>query len=295
MKYYVISDIHAYYDNLMDVIEKTDFDPSNPTHKFVCLGNLLDRGNQPKECLAYITTLLSTDSVILVQGNYDLSVNEAMKRGYFTDGDRSNGTVDTAKLITGMEDEQVAMTMLRSNINFRNYMNALLPYYETKNNIFISGWIPCYKIPYMTKSGEFFIKEPDWRNAPEKEWFECAWYNGMKVWSYGIREADKTIICGSVPTSWGHYNLHREGGRLEDIPEGEKVDFNSPNAPICTPFVDDGIICIEGGTAHGMQMNCILVEDDPLDEFNPTKMIAVDSKAPAPKQNYPKKFFTSFV
>ena len=47
MKYFVISDIHSYYDEMIDSLKNYSFDVSNKEHHLLVLGDLFDRG--PKQ------------------------------------------------------------------------------------------------------------------------------------------------------------------------------------------------------------------------------------------------------
>lgn len=285
MKYYIVSDVHSYYDDLQAVLAQTDFDITNPDHIFVSIGNMLDRGAQPKECLEFLNKI-PDDRKILIQGNYDISMNEAFKRGGFVEEDRNNGAIDTAKLITGEESDDAAFDALRANPLFLAYINSLIPYYETENCIFISGWIPCYRIDYYTREGEFYVMEHDWRNVQERQWLESAWYNGMKAWNYGVKERAKTIICGGFPAAWGNYHLHNDGGDLESFNEGENFKGSDKLAPNSSPFVDDGIVCLDGGISYSMQINCIIVEDEPLESFEPKHLLCVKQEFKPKKMDY---------
>ena len=55
--FFVTADVHSYYDILMDELKKTGYDYNNDSHIFVSLGDLLDRGDKPKECLEFVNSL----------------------------------------------------------------------------------------------------------------------------------------------------------------------------------------------------------------------------------------------
>ncbi|MBQ8726493.1 MAG: metallophosphoesterase [Clostridia bacterium] len=50
MKYYVVSDVHGFYDELIFALtEKGFFDEKSP-HKLIICGDLLDRGEKLRRC-----------------------------------------------------------------------------------------------------------------------------------------------------------------------------------------------------------------------------------------------------
>lgn len=48
MKYFIVSDVHSFYDEMMTALNESGFDKTNPDHIFVSLGDLLDRGDQSR-------------------------------------------------------------------------------------------------------------------------------------------------------------------------------------------------------------------------------------------------------
>ena len=45
MKYFVVSDVHSFYDAMMNALNKQGFDPENKEHKLIACGDLFDRGD----------------------------------------------------------------------------------------------------------------------------------------------------------------------------------------------------------------------------------------------------------
>jgi len=112
---YCISDIHGCYEKFMELLEKIQFNPK--LDKLYILGDAIDRGKQPLECLMFI---IKTASVYLILGNH-----EQMMLDYYDCKDNSwhhNGCEATTEQINGlMEFER---TKLLSYIRSR-------PYYKT--------------------------------------------------------------------------------------------------------------------------------------------------------------------
>ncbi len=47
--YFVCSDIHGYFDEWMESLRQSGFELSNTNHILVVLGDIFDRGRQPKQ------------------------------------------------------------------------------------------------------------------------------------------------------------------------------------------------------------------------------------------------------
>jgi len=66
MATYCISDIHGCYDEFMQLVNLIQFDPASDT--LYILGDVVDRGDRPIDCLRYI---MRTKSVHLLLGNHE--------------------------------------------------------------------------------------------------------------------------------------------------------------------------------------------------------------------------------
>jgi len=238
-KYFIVSDVHSFYDEMLLALDKAGYQKSNPEHFFILCGDLFDRGTKPAECLEYVMNL-PEDRRIFIRGNHEDLLEELVrgKRGYFS-YDVSNGTIDTIKRLSPSEEwfaVDIATRSLSKNQDLMEYFKECRNYYETKNYVFVHGWIP---------------NVVDWRvpgNADKYEWEEARWFNGMARWKNGHRDA-KTIVCGHWHTSWGHHYLHKQGSEF-----GEDANFGI--------FEDDGIIAIDACTAHSGKVNVLVLEEE---------------------------------
>lgn len=59
-------------------------------------------------------------------------------------------------------------------------------YYETKNYIFVHGWIPCRVMWRGTETKDTYIYEENWREQGEEQWNDARWLNGMAAASRGV-------------------------------------------------------------------------------------------------------------
>ena len=263
-KYFIASDIHSYYTLWMKALEENGFDINNEDHIIVVLGDLLDRGEESLQCLHFVNNL-PKERKILIYGNHEDLMDEAICRRYFQQHDIHNCTHKTVEQVTGLVidkdvDENQALLAMKSNTDWNEYISSCVDYYELENNIFVHGWIPFY-IDY---SNGFDLKyREDWRKATILDWVDARWANGMKAWLYGIKEQCKTIWCGHYHASWGHCNIHNEGKEFLDKVETFYIDPETgkmePHEDF-TPFIDDGIVAMDSCAAYTGFINVKVLE-----------------------------------
>lgn len=233
-KFFVVSDIHGFYDEFRAALDAAGFDPSNLDHYLVSLGDNFDRGPKNTEVMNY---LMSLDRCILVRGNHEDLMEDMINRGGPLWNDYSNGTVDSA-LEFGEAKELTQGVLTNIKFKIKPFFDSMLNYFETKNYVFVHGWFPVAKFN-------------DWRKyAHESKWRKARWYNGMKE-AVGYKNLDlygKTTVCGHYHTSWGH-NRYGESDEW-----GPNADFS--------PFYADGVIGIDACTAYSKKVNILVLEDD---------------------------------
>ena len=64
-KYFVVADVHGFYDEMIKALNENNFDINNPDHIFISLGDLLDRGRQPRECLDFVNNLPDDRKILI--------------------------------------------------------------------------------------------------------------------------------------------------------------------------------------------------------------------------------------
>ena len=75
MKYYVVADIHGFFDALITTLDQNGFFNDTEPHKLIICGDLFDRGKQAFELQEFVLDLLAKDEVIFIRGNHeDLAV-----------------------------------------------------------------------------------------------------------------------------------------------------------------------------------------------------------------------------
>lgn len=235
MKYFIVADVHGFYDEMLEALDRTGFDPDNPNHTFVSLGDALDRGKQANEVLDFFV-MLPKERRIFILGNHEILMEEALHKNGFDYIDLCNGTKGTAYQLTGANYDEEAIEKMRADWRWNEYIRDCRVYAEVGDNIFVHGWIP--RFPYNT----------DWRNATISEWKEATWLNGMKEWRYDNKEPGKTIWCGHWHVGYGHAHIHYI---CSDEVGGDAV---------YTPFRDEGIVAMDACTAVSHIVNCEVIE-----------------------------------
>lgn len=241
---FCITDVHSFYIEMIEALNKAGFDINNNDHILVHCGDLLDRGPQALDCLKFINSI-PEDRKILIRGNHEDLLEDIYYRGYFCYHDLSNKTTDTVQQLSEIPLSDMlsheltlfaALDKVRNHPEWVKYQSALRDYFEVGSYIFVHGWIPL---------------EEDWRNG---DWKSARWLNGMYQWSENVRVPNKIIVCGHWHTSWGHSRLHNHGIEWDDeyYEDGYRAYFE--------PFVDDGIIALDGCTAYSGIINCYKIE-----------------------------------
>ena len=77
MKWFIFADVHGYYEELMNALNKKGFEIDNPNHGIISLGDLLDRGKEAVKCLQFVNSL-PDDRKILIRGNHEDLLVRAM-------------------------------------------------------------------------------------------------------------------------------------------------------------------------------------------------------------------------
>lgn len=245
MRLFVASDIHSYFEIMMSELTKAGFDINNPEHIFVSCGDLFDRGPHSQKMMEFVCSL-PHNRKILVRGNHEDLMQDLLRRQFPYSHDFHNGTFDTVlQLCPDAEYFNSACDEIKQTGDWDKYFDSTLNYFEIDRYIFVHGWIP---------------NSDDWRNCDYFDWKnEARWMNGMEMWSQGVREPNKTIVCGHWHTSWGHSVLHNVGVEWDDVPGCEEEMHTEP-------FVDDGIIALDACTAYSNKVNILVIDCNDTEE-----------------------------
>ena len=264
-EYFILSDVHSFYDEMLDALKKEGFKRYDENHIVIVCGDLLDRGDKSLEVVCFLYDLLMEKRCILIRGNHEDLFDDMVKHRKYNIYDIHNGTLKT---LGGLN--QPLMSSSRAALLFDEAINgynkkwdiikdSMIDYYELGKYIFVHGWIPCKKdyTGKITKSLIGYLYDPEWRDASAKDWQDARWYNGMEMAAEGIIEPGKIIVCGHWHTSYGHVR------KTEGKPDRTKEFEEDANFSI---FYDNGIIAIDGCTAHTGFCNCLHLRESDLYE-----------------------------
>lgn len=254
MKYFVVSDVHGYFDLLMETLESCGYDKSNPNHCLISLGDLFDRGDKSYEVLQFVNSIPDKNK-ILVMGNHEDCLIDCIVREGFKSHDYHNKTDATVKEFyekaTGEEPSlapQKLLNWLRTWEPYKQYQNSTVNYAVIGDKIFVHGWIP------------YWIREFSQLELTDyTDWYDARWDNGMRQWFYGVRIPGYTIFCGHIHTSFGNSRYHHKGVEFID-PDEDYEDSDVEVKEYFEPFIDDGIVALDACTAYSGKMNCYVFE-----------------------------------
>lgn len=252
-KYFVLSDIHSFYNEMIEALDSKGFDISNNDHCVVICGDLFDRGPDAIKVFKFVKKLNDIDRLIYIRGNHeDLlfdCVTEIVQGRGISAHHYHNHTVDTICQFTGINkydlefnryDKDAFDKKLGKLIKFIHL--CAVDYAEIGDYICVHGWVPVYQ------------GLDNFRDATDDDWRRARWNNGMAMWrNLNCRIPHKTIVCGHYHASWGHSHLHQD---RKEFPQKNRINWKKS----FEPFIDEGIIALDACTAYSGFCNCLIIE-----------------------------------
>ena len=263
MKYFVLSDIHSFYDEMITALNEAGYDRDNVDHTIIVLGDIFDRGPKSLETYNYLINL-PKDRRIFVKGNHEELFLELLDKPYPDDYDFSNGTVKTFCDLVGGDENQIRFGLFNGDKRISRFKlwevtkaklihdhpeiieflksDEWKNYYEDKGYIFVHSFIPLRNQEY----------NPNWRNdASDEEWYDARWGCPYEQYLLGLFDKeeinDSTLVCGH----WHCSDFHQKLGHLDD--------FNKENYEI---FYSTPLIAIDACTALSHQVNVLVIDDN---------------------------------
>lgn len=248
--FYVISDVHGFYDEMIKALDEAGFDPNNENHWLISLGDEIDRGGKPGEVIDY---LMSLPRAIFVKGNHQELMEDMLERGYPYGYDWSNGTMGTVcDLAPNAKSSSEAFKIAHDKL--QPFFEKTVNYIELQNHILVHSFVPLKNLDGLPKHytrGKIFEKDPNWRNADAESWSEATWGNPYELAKKGLLP-DSILVFGHFHTS---YPRHHWAWSDEAPPEfGEGADFSI--------YYGDGFIGIDGCTAASGVVNVLILQDE---------------------------------
>lgn len=148
MKYYVISDIHAHFDEMIRDLAKIGYNEANLNHHLIVIGDMFDRGSKAKETLEYIYRLSQQQKATVILGNHDYFLIEFFDQNYkrVDFNIEKNGFKETLKSLYGKDFDKEDYDMVRESINssypyLYDWLSKLPLYYELDQYVFVHGGV----------------------------------------------------------------------------------------------------------------------------------------------------------
>lgn len=251
-KYFITSDVHSFFDEMMVALNEKGFDKDNSDHYLVVCGDLFDRGSQTVQLFEFVKSL--GDRFIYVKGNHEDMLEDCVMEIYKGRIPGShhfhNGTVKTICHFCGQGEWIMHDPTWRDKIYaimkpILDWINEKsVNYYEVGDYVFVHGWIPCYQ------------GLDDFRDATERDWADARWANGMAMWKNPACRVDgRTVVCGHWHCSYG---WSRIDNKYKEFPNPTHYDFQLS----FQPWAKEGIIAIDACCAYSGKLNCIVIEED---------------------------------
>lgn len=246
-KLFVVSDVHGHCTILKEALARAGFDRKNEDHLLICCGDYFDRGDENLEVLKFFEGL---EHKILLRGNHEDLLLKLLHTGRLLPHHYINGTMNTLRNFFGSYSVDPATDTIDFSGKTRNtdricgFIGETVDYYETEHHVFVHGWLP--------ENGCTAEKR---RQASREAWEKARWVKWTERYDGQRPLADKTLVCGHMPTFFA------------------KASGSGRSANSCDIFYGNGIIAIDAGTADTKKINVLVLEDSLLPE-------AVNAHAP---------------
>ncbi len=237
MKYYVVSDIHGHFDEMMDALNKTDFDLENKNHKLIINGDMFDRGKQSKEVLEFVYPLNKKEKAIVLKGNHELFLED------FLNGDERSVIFNCR--YNGLDQTLLSLIPNYKKLSFKEAIDKLQEYYP-----FLKDWLQ--SLPYYYETKDYVIthagldfSKGDFRLGDFKK---AVWIDPEQFFKIDLEKKyhfKKTLVVG-------HRFTCMLRGRFE---KNDKVDHS------IYYHHDNQKIGIDGGSYYSKHINVFMFEE----------------------------------
>lgn len=229
-KIFAVSDIHGHASIFKKALINSGFDQNNPEHLLIICGDCFDRGSENKELFEYLNGI---SNKVIIRGNHEEMLMNAIKRGYINYVDVYNGTEITIENLFGFNSIDKAGKISITDAQRKqivDYLSQTVDCFETQNYVFVHGWIPQIE---------------DWRSASNEEWRDARWMGWTEMHDKCMVKG-KTIVCG-----------HRASQYARAIDKTRTGNDYSP-------YYGGHFIAIDSNTVISKTVNVLVIEDEVL-------------------------------
>jgi serine/threonine protein phosphatase 1 len=156
-KIFAIGDIHGCLGKFEALIQNIDANPQNDTLIFI--GDYIDRGNSSSKVVDYVIQLKSEyKKVVCLLGNHEYMLIRYLE-GLDEDIYLENGGIATLHSYGIRLSDEPEKRKAKIPREHRKFFESLLPYYETRNHIFVhAGLKPGLPLRQQTMSDLLWIR-----------------------------------------------------------------------------------------------------------------------------------------
>lgn len=259
MKYFVFTDIHGCYNELINSLAKEGYDNNNPEHKLIFLGDAFDKNKDDYNMYLFLKNNINNNKLIWVLGNHDLYLLKVLinkkinKFCYNTVLNIARGLNSKINNIDDSINELINDGLLKILSEDAKY------YYETNDYVLAHAFIP-----YNKEEG---LYDPDWRNATKSEW--CKAINNMQGFKLAIKDKvlipDKTLVLGHIGAYYGNitkYHPEIEIDSKEFKALGNKLKRKcKDNLNYFKTFTSDKIIGLDTRCFETGMVNILVIDE----------------------------------
>lgn len=232
-KLFVVSDIHGHDTFLREALDRAGYDMENEDHWLIGCGDYFNRGKENVEVLNFLERV---PRKVLVRGNHEDQLLRMFRTGRMQPHQHTNGTFRTVENFFG----KCCVDPMDGTVDFFGrtdiidrlceFIEKTVDYCETEHYLFVHGWVP--------------KREAFWRRASKEEWEEARRAKWHQEYTGRRPLADKTLVCGHVPTFYCEaFDSKRD-----------KED--------CSIFFGNGLIVLDSGVADTHQVNVLVLENE---------------------------------
>ncbi len=234
-KYFIISDIHGHFNEMIRDLNNSKYNPNNDSHHLIVLGDLFDRGKQSREVLEYMCNLRIKNKVTIIMGNHENFLLEFLDGNYkkLQFNMQRNGFKNTLESLSGkpltfQEDWDEINYIIKSKyINLYNFLTTQNLFYEIDDYIFVHGGIK--------------YNNGNWQNNEQRDF----------TWS---RESNLERVPGKIVVA-GHERVSQI--RYPKIDQ-EQLFLDNPNA--FNIIRREGKILIDSYVEISKRINVLILE-----------------------------------
>ena len=258
MKYFVFSDIHGCYTELIKSLTDAGYDSNNENHKLVFLGDAFDKNREDYSVYLFLKNNIAADKLIWVLGNHDLYLLNVLRSKEI-----NSFCYNTVRNIAFGINPSVRDISECINTLINDGLLELLEkhtyyYFETDNYVLTHAFIPFNK-----KEVKY---DPNWRSVSSKEW--NAAINNMKGFKLAIKDKvlvpNKTLVLGHIGAYYGNltkYNRELEVDSKEFKTLGKKLMKQClKNGKYFRTFYGEQVIGIDSRCFETGFVNILIIE-----------------------------------